>query len=355
MPVPFRKMCFALLLLALAACQPGDLSTAARTPAGVVSGATGTLATTDLAGETPALAVTPAATQPPAALAATATRAVKLPEDFGKIATVPGPDDPEPVATIDAANWQSLPVLPQLSPRALAILRDGLAKGNNPRAFAKIGDCESQASWFLGDFDLSPQVYDLGGYQAELAPVIQYYAGSFSRTSLAARPGFTAASLLAPIWADRKQCEKNETPLDCEIRVQRPLVAFVMVGTNDASNPKTFEGHMRRALDAAIAQGVLPILGTKADNVEKDHRINATMARLAAEYQLPLWNYWAAVQPLPGHGLQEDGVHLTFAAPHFDDPEAMRRAWPVRNLNALQVLKMMMEATESARANPVGG
>jgi hypothetical protein len=80
--------------------------------------------------------------------------------------------------------------------------------------------------------------------------------------------------------------------------------------------------------------------------VEGDHRINITMARLAHEYGLPLWNYWAAVQPLPGAGLQEDGVHLTFAAPHFDNPQAMRRAWPVRNLNALQVLRRVLDKSQ---------
>lgn len=245
-------------------------------------------------------------------------------------------------------DWQELPVLPELSPRALEILEDGLARGNNPRAFSKIGDCESQASWFLEPFDLGPEHYALGEYERELAPVIAYYAGSHKRVSLAAKPGFSAASLLSPIWADREQCEDGETPLACEYRINNPLVSFVMVGTNDASNPKTFEGHMRRVLDETIALGILPVLGTKADNVEGDHFINETIARLAHEYGLPVWNYWAAVQPLPARGLQEDGVHLTFAAPYFDRPGVFERAWPVRNLNALQVLKILQQATEEA-------
>lgn len=256
----------------------------------------------------------------------------------------PAPTPTAAPAPFDPETWGELPVIPEIGARAVEILQHGLAKGRSPNAFSKIGDCESQASWFLGDFDLGPEVYSLGSYEDELAPVIEQYAGSFERTSLAAKPGFTAASLLAPIWADRKLCEKNETPLACEYRVHNPLVAFILIGTNDASNPKTFEGHMRKVIEYSIAQGVLPVLGTKADNVEGDHRINITVARLAHEYGLPLWNYWSAVQPLPGNGLQEDGVHLTFAAPHFDDPEAMRRAWPVRNLNALQVLRRVMDA-----------
>jgi hypothetical protein len=249
-----------------------------------------------------------------------------------------------PTPTFDPQTWGDAPVIPELSPRALEVLHDGLAKGRDPHAFSKIGDCESQASWFLEAYDLGPQHYSLGEWESQLSPVIEHYSGSFRRVSLAAKPGFTASSLLAPIWSDRKVCEKNETPLACEYRVHNPLVAFIMVGTNDASNPKTFEGHLRRVIEASLEAGVLPVLGTKADNVEGDHAINATIARLAHEYGLPLWNYWAAVQPLPAQGLQEDGVHLTFAAPFFDRPDALRRAWPVRNLNALQVLDRLMHA-----------
>lgn len=250
-----------------------------------------------------------------------------------------------PTPTFDPDSWQQAPVLPTLSKTALAILQDGLARGNNPHAFSKIGDCESQAAWFLSDFDGKLHNYALGSYSDQLEAVIPYYQGSFQRVSLAARPGFTAASLMAPIWADKQQCQKDETPLACEYRLQRPLAAFIMLGSNDASNPKTFEGHMRKVIEFSIAQGVLPILGTKADNVEGNHFVNATIARLAYEYDLPLWNFWAAVHPLPDHGLQEDGVHLTFAAPFFDDPAAMRRAWPVRNLNALQILTIIMDHT----------
>ncbi|MEK6575648.1 MAG: hypothetical protein AABZ58_15170, partial [Chloroflexota bacterium] len=99
-----------------------------------------------------------------------------------------------------------------------------------------------------------------------------------------------------------------------------------------------FEMQMRRAIEDLIDRGVVPILATKADNIEQDNSINATIVRLAQGYEIPLWNFWAAVQPLPGYGLQEDGVHLTWAGNRFDDPEAMSRGWPIRNLTALQAL-----------------
>lgn len=313
-----------LLLLAMAGCASADAATDAS------------------------VTITPVVVEPSAAAKPTdtgilVTATAPAPSMGDLPPTVVLPERPKPTLAPDA--WAKMPVLPELSPRALEILADGIARGNNPQAFSKIGDCESQTDWFLDMYDLGSEHYSLGKYE-ELAPVIDYYKGSFGRTSLAARQGFTAASLMSPIWADPQQCEKGETPLACEYRLHKPAVAFILVGTNDAVNPPTFEKHMRKAIEYSISQGVLPVLGTKADNVEGDHEINATLAKLAYEYELPLWNYWLAVQGLPGKGLQEDGAHLTFSAPFFDNPDALRRAWPVRNLNALQVLDTLMEASE---------
>jgi len=270
----------------------------------------------------------------------------KLPTTKAPVSSIesstPEPEDYQP--PFDPSVWQEAPVLPELSPRALEIIREGIARGNNPQAFSKVGDCESQTSWFLGNYDEGPQNYKLGPYEDELKPVVEYYQGSYNRVSLAAKQGYTAASLLSPLWTDRASCNKNEPPLACEYRLHRPLVAFVMIGTNDAVNPKTFEGHLRRVIEFSLEQDVLPILGTKADNVEGDHAINETIARLAYEYELPLWNYWLAVQDLPGHGLQEDGAHLTYANNDFSNPASLKRAWPVRNLNALYILQIMMDA-----------
>jgi hypothetical protein len=50
------------------------------------------------------------------------------------------------------------------------------------------------------------------------------------------------------------------------------------------------------------------------------------------------WNYWRAVQPLPGHGLWRDGIHLTIGVNNFEAHEALKAARPVRNLTGLQTL-----------------
>lgn len=104
---------------------------------------------------------------------------------------------------------------------------------------------------------------------------------------------------------------------------------------------------MRAILEYSLQMGVIPILSTKADNEEKDHSINNTIARLAIEYKAPLWNFWRAVQDLPDKGLQEDGVHLTWAANRFNDEQAMKKAWPVHNLTALQTLDAVWRSITS--------
>jgi hypothetical protein len=103
---------------------------------------------------------------------------------------------------------------------------------------------------------------------------------------------------------------------------------------------------MRKIIEYSIQQSVLPVLGTKADNVEKNQAVNITIARLANEYDLPLWNFWAAVQDLPDQGLQSDGVHLTFGDTDFTNPDNLKKAWTVRNLNALQILEQVMNETK---------
>lgn len=252
-------------------------------------------------------------------------------------------------ATPGPLDWQQMPVVPVIDEaqrqRLQEIYQRGLELGNNPQAFSKVGDCGSTPSWFLGDFDRGPRYYSLGEH-TYLEPVIDYYQGSFARTSLAAKAGFTTASVLTPLWADRKQCEANESPLACEYRLHRPSIALITLGTNDIWHADEFEPQLREIIEYSIDQGVIPVLSTKADNLEGDGSLNAIIHRLAQEYQLPLWNYWLAVQPLPDGGLQDDGAHITFAGNRFDDPRAMEKGWPWRNLTALQVLDAVWQALE---------
>ena len=244
-------------------------------------------------------------------------------------------------------EWRELSVLPAgISESAREILKKGLLSGHNPHSFSKIGDCYASTSWFIADFDLGKQYYNLGPFEADFAPVIEYYQGSFGTHSLAARPGFTAASLLSPTWIN-PTCEDYDNPLNCELAAQNSLFAIFSIGTNDAFNPDQFKDNMREAIETAIAQNRLPVLMTKADDIEGGHRINQDIADLAAEYELPIVNFWAAVQDLPFKGLQQDGIHLTFYKNDFSDPRAYDAGWTFRNISTLYMLQLIKAETEA--------
>lgn len=246
---------------------------------------------------------------------------------------------PAVTATLSPDAWQTLPVVPTgVSPKVCQIYTLGQMLGNNPRAFSKVGDCQTMLPNFLGYFDEGR--YDLGPY-AGLQPVIDYFSGSFGRNSRAVKDGLSASAALAVLWNDWKDCGEMETPLDCEYRIHRPSFAIISLGTNDANGYAPFETTLRRVIDVTIGHGVVPILATKADNAEGDHALNATIVRLAYEYDLPLWNFWLAVQPLPEHGLRSP-EHLTYGeyilTTDFSDPANLEYAFNIRNLTALQVL-----------------
>jgi hypothetical protein len=153
----------------------------------------------------------------------------------------------QPLPTLGPDDWQELPVIPEtVSQRVYEIYLRGLELGNNPHAFSKIGDCGSTPAWFLGDFDRGPKFYRLGEYQA-LEPAIEYFAGSFDRTSLAAKEGFNASSVFTQLWANRSQCEADESPLACEYRLTKSSIALIMLGTNDVWHQDTFRPQMPRS------------------------------------------------------------------------------------------------------------
>jgi hypothetical protein len=241
--------------------------------------------------------------------------------------------------------WMEMPVVPTgISERARLIYEYGLSQGNDPTHFSIIGDCQNVSSYFLSAFD-KPGEFSLGLEYSYLQPTIDYYQGSFSRKSLAVRGGYNAAAVLSPFRADKKSCNPNESPLDCELRTWQPSIVIVSMETWWSEKLATeYDKYMRKVLDRIIETGALPIIATKADNLEGDHAINATIAQIAYDYEIPMWNYWAAVQSLPNHGLSSDGFHLTFARNFFDDPQRMKSAWPWRNLTALQTLDAVHSA-----------
>lgn len=292
-----------------------------------------------------------------------------LPQDDSRLPVPSLSPAPLSIPTVDVSTlppnfWMDLPVVPNdVSDRVREIYWRGLQMGNNPHAFSKVGDCHSTNPYFLADYDLGPGIYDLGEY-GDLQATIDYFGGSFGRTSLSAKQGLSTAGVLASLWSDWQQCSSNETPLDCEIRLHRPSFAIISLGTNEAYDVKLdktpFEGRLRRIIEHSIDQGVVPILSTKADNEEGDHYINYVTAKLALEYELPLWNFWKAVQPISQNGMR-NADHLTFAPTKsftdFSKPEYLDYGMQIRNLTALQTMDMIRREVDGpqiiATATPV--
>lgn len=247
--------------------------------------------------------------------------------------------EPTPTATPDLrlnpALWKQWPVIPTLSARAKEIYRQGIALGNDPRAFSKVGDCQSIKEAFMGLFDLEDR-YTLSAEHQNLAEAIEYFKGHFNTDGQAVKGGFNAAAVLSPMWADPEFCEAGEIPLDCELRLTKPAFIFVRLEIWwDGRTPEQYEGYMRKIIETAIVHGTVPILATKADNVEGDHSLNLTTAKLAYEYDIPLWNFWLAVQPLPYHGMdpeRNDGFHISY------------EAWNVASYGGLETLDTLWRA-----------
>jgi hypothetical protein len=245
--------------------------------------------------------------------------------------------------------WQTLPVVPDVSAAARQIYQRGLEQGNDPHHFSKVGDCQNVTDYFLSWFD-RPLQYDLGPYD-HLQPTIDQFSGSFSRQSAAVEGGFTVASVLSPMWADPALCESGETPLECEDRLHNPSIVLISMETwsRKGKQPVSlYQEYLEETVTFWIDRGVVPILATKADNLEGDHSINAAIVRVAEKHDIPLWNFWLAAQSLPSHGLTPDGFHLIWARSFYNNPDRLRDGWPVRNLTALQALDAIWRAVAVA-------
>ena len=246
----------------------------------------------------------------------------------------PTPSTPTPDRRLNPQGWASWPVVPTLSARAAEIYRQGLALGNDPHAYSTVGDCQSEPAVFLGIY--ATNRYWLGKDYQHLQETVDFFKDAFSRQSLAVRDGLSAPSALTAKWADPKLCQPNESPVECDLRVHKPSLMFVNLGTNwraDAS-VDAYENYLRQIVDILIAQGTLPILSTKADNIEGGNRINLATARVAHDYDIPLWNLWLAVQDLPNHGLDPDRKDVYLSV----------EAWDRRSFTALMTLDSLRRA-----------
>lgn len=205
-----------------------------------------------------------------------------------------------PPPRLDPNDWKDWAVVPSfIDPSLQKVYERGLTLGNDPRAFSIFGDCQTRPGEFFGVFETDP--ISLQGLSPKLRETVAYFTGSFNREASTSQDGTTPGSLLWTQWHRGEYgCTFAETPVECELRTNRPSFVIIQVGTHFESRNTEY---LRKIITQLLDAGVVPILATKADNRELDERVNRDMALLASDYDLPLWNFWAAVSDLPDRGL----------------------------------------------------
>jgi hypothetical protein len=219
---------------------------------------------------------------------------------------------PSPTADVrpDPNNWRNWPTIPTVSAVTAGIFQRGQELGNDIHTFTRIGDCQSVPAVFLGIYDTDR--YWFGDKWAYLQRTVDQFAGAWEQENVTAKDGFSVLSMFSALYADPEVCNANETPLECEYRLHKPAFAFISLGTNwQPGASARFEEYLRKIVDFCVEHGIVPVLMTKADNVEGDELLNLAIARVAHDYDVPMLNSWLAVYYLPNHGLDETGIYLT--------------------------------------------
>lgn len=231
-------------------------------------------------------------------------------------------------------KWKSWPVLPFISEHASQLWQKGVNQGNDPHAFSVLGDCHSQPDVLFGRFG-DKAIWDTPEYKP-FKQTLKNFRSSWDRSFITVANGMSVASALNPTWARSALCKSGETPLACELRVNNPSVLIISLGTNWGSrDPDEFEEYLREIVDLTMKEKVLPIIATKGDPAGSYNPLNERMVAVAYDYDIPLWNFWVAIQELPDQGLKpwdRNGVYLSVAA------------WSVKRDTGLQALDQLMQA-----------
>jgi hypothetical protein len=220
-----------------------------------------------------------------------------------------------------------------------AIYARGQELGNNPQAYAKVGDSTSIYN-FMNSFDEGN--YNLADY-AYLQDTLTYFQGSHSRDGLAVSVGLHAWTAIDPAFANKDVCVPNETPVACEIRLHRPAFIFIRLGTNDAGAVTLFDSSIRQIVDIAIANGVIPIIGTKADRVEGSNANNDILRQIAYDYQIPLWDFDVVIGTVPGRAIVDKFYHISVPDTYdYAQPATLQTGHGVHSLTALMMLDTLL-------------
>jgi hypothetical protein len=207
--------------------------------------------------------------------------------------------------------------VPVITARQKLLYQQAVRQGKDANFFTVVGDCNSESTAYLGR--LAAGTFQLPKGQEYLQSTIVRFASSFTRSSMATHGSFGAQAMFDTDWVDPSQCAAGEGPLACELRVSDASVVFIALGTGDQYEWQDFEANYRQVVSYTLQSGALPVLVTKADDLETHSGatsgyINGVIRRLAREYGVPVMDFWQATRSLPGYGLRNEGndnFHMT--------------------------------------------
>ncbi len=183
-----------------------------------------------------------------------------------RLSEVPVNDDladavPENVNSRSMSRLYGEPIIPTISAAMHAVYARGQELGNDNYTVTKVGDSLSAGDAYLTV--MSNDGYDLSPYDY-LEETFLYFRDALAPPSTAARIGMSSLVVFDPMWADAELCEGNESPLECEYRRKRPVIAMIMFGPNDvrAMDTETYTTQMSQLVEATMAQGIIPVLST---------------------------------------------------------------------------------------------
>lgn len=261
-------------------------------------------------------------------------------------ASIPPTTQPTPSPTYMPPT---VPIISGITSHTREIFLAGQSMGNRPNVFAKVGDSITAAPAFL--YGIGEGRYVLHSY-AYLEPAILFFSSepigevnSFNNDSLAAMGGWTSVSILDPTNAASHHFCTYNTPLECEYERIRPSIAIIMIGTNESETNLAsglYQQNLNRMIEISIDMGVIPVLTTIPRNTYRDPRpYNSVIASTAQTHDVPLLDYWAAMEALPNRGLSEDNIHPS-APPDGNtsifSTDGLTYGYTMRNLVTMQML-----------------
>lgn len=230
----------------------------------------------------------------------------------------------------------------------------GQSLGNRVDYFSKVGDSITVNRGYLQPFAYG--VYDLTERYLYLQTALDFFNvdadhpdSAFREPTRAAGVGWTTDDLLAldPYYL----CGRNDTRLECEYHISKPASALIMIGTNDAvsMSVERYTDNLRQIVEISLKMGVIPVLSTLPSQPRNELQIdqfNLAIVQITQDYNIPLWNYWLALERLPDHGLSRDGIHPSSppndAGTTLFTDDYLQYGYTVRNLMALHVLDLLL-------------